>query len=690
MKAYDANLLDLLSRSGTQFIVPIYQRVYSWGESECSRLWSDILHAGRSEHLDSHFTGSVVYVERDQGTRSTTEPDLLIDGQQRVTTIMLLLIALAERLEMKPEGEREPVEGFSPRKIRNRYLINADEEGDRYYKLELSRSDKETLKAVIDQTPPPVASTSRILDNVAYFRDLLESDGLDIVDICNGLKKLVIIDVSLSRGKDDPQLVFETMNSTGKKLSQADLIRNFVLMDASPREQSALYERYWFPMEQRFTGAEEGRFDEFVRHYLTYRTRDRTLRKGEIYEAFKEFAFHREADGGTRRDLVQDLHLYAGYYAAFALGGESRPRLARAFRDLEQLRATVVHPFLLQIYADLENEVIDEDEMLKIVTMTVSYIVRRAVCQIPTNTLRGTFAQFGSTISDTAYVESVAARFLTLAAFQRFPRDEEFSVALRTADLYNFPRTAFLLRSLENAGRKEPISVAEYTIEHIMPQNQNLSTAWRQDLGEDWQRVHEQRLHTLGNLTLTGYNSEYQDKPFAQKRDMVGGFRESPLRLNAGLGDLEVWTEKEMIERGERLAAKAIEVWSLPQASDDAIKAVRHWQRADRRGFDWSTLHRVLTALPVGHWTTYAALAEAIGTAPQPLANHIASCRDCSHPYRVLTSDGRIADGFRWNDTEDSRDPKDILAAEGVTFSGAVADPEQKVDADELLEFIDA
>lgn len=686
MKAYDANLLELLSRSGTQFMVPIYQRVYSWGEDECGRLWADILHAGRSVRLDSHFTGSIVYVERDQGTRTSTEPDLLIDGQQRVTTIMLLLAALAERLELMPEGEREPVEGFSPRKIRNRYLVNADEDGDRYYKLVLSKSDREALKAIIDHAPPPDASTSRVLENVEYFRDLLASDGLDLVDICNGLKKLVIVDVSLSRGKDDPQLVFETMNSTGKKLSQADLIRNFVLMDAPPREQSALYEQYWFPMEKRFADVEESRFDEFVRHYLTYRTRDRTLRKGEIYESFKEFALGREAAGGTRRELVEDLHLHAGYYAAFALGGEERPLLARAFRDLEQLRATVVHPFLLQVYADFASGVINEDEVLQIVSMTISYIFRRAVCQIPTNTLKGTFAQFGATISATEYVESVAARFLTLTASQRFPRDDDFAADLRTADLYHFPRTAFLLRSLENEGRKEPISVAEYTIEHIMPQNENLSAAWRQDLGEDWERVHEQHLHTLGNLTLTGYNSEYQDKPFAQKRDMVGGFRESPLRLNAGLGALEVWTEKEMVERGEHLATKAIGIWPLPQASDAAIEKVRRWQRADRRGFDWRTLHRVLAALPVGRWTTYASLAEVAGTAPQPLANHVADCKDCSHAYRVLTSDGRVADGFRWSDPEDARDPKRVLEMEGVTFTGSVADPEQKVGTEELVE----
>ncbi|MFC7375416.1 DUF262 domain-containing protein [Brachybacterium sp. GCM10030268] len=685
MKAQDSNLLTLL-RSGTQFMVPIYQRVYSWTESECERLWRDILHAGRSARLDNHFTGSIVYVERDEGTRTSAEPDLVIDGQQRVTTVMLLLAALAEHLDRLPDGQREPVDGFSPKKIRNRYLTNDDEDGDRYYKLILSKSDKPAMQSVVGGTPAPEGSHSRVLDNIAFFRRLLADPDLSIVDLCNGLRKLVVVDVRLTRGKDDPQLVFETMNSTGKRLSQADLIRNFVLMDVQPREQATLYMSYWHPMEQRFASAEEGRFDEYVRHYLTYKTRDATLRKGDIYEAFKEYALEREATGGTRRELVEDLYRHSGWFAAIALGAEERPRLARAFHDLDQLRATVVYPFLLQVYSDYANNTITEEDVLAIVDLTTAYLLRRAVCRVPTNTLRSTFALLGTTIDPEDYVASVAARFLTLTSSQRFPRDDEFEAALRTADLYNFPRIAYLLRKLENDRRKEPISVADYTIEHIMPQNEDLPAQWREDLGEDWHRVHRQHLHTLGNLTLTGYNSEYSDRPFAQKRDMVGGFRESPLRLNAGLGKLEAWNEAEMIARGARLATQAIALWQLPAARDSAIDRVLRRLRDSRRGFDWRTTHRILEALPAGRWTTYAALADAVGTAPQPIANHVSSCGDCANAYRVLTSDGRIAEGFRWSHPGDDRDPRDVLEAEDVRFRGDVADPEQKVESEELLE----
>jgi uncharacterized protein with ParB-like and HNH nuclease domain/alkylated DNA nucleotide flippase Atl1 len=689
MKADDANLLTLL-KSVTQFMVPIYQRVYSWTDTECERLWADVLHAGSTARLDTHFTGSIVYVERDAGTRSSAEPDLIIDGQQRVTTVMLLLAALAEHLESLPEDEREPVEGFSPKKIRNRYLTNDDEDGDRYFKLVLSKADEPAMEALIARTPVPDGVSSRVLENSDLFRRKLADPSLDLVDLCNGLRKLVVVDVSLDRLKDDPQLVFETMNSTGKKLSQADLIRNFVLMDRPPKEQEVLYTSYWQPMEQRFARAEDGRFDEFVRHYLTYRTHDVTLRKGEIYEAFKEYALDREREGQARRELVEDLHRCSGYYAAFALGAEEDPRLARAFRDLEQLRASVVHPFLLQVYADYIDERLTADDMLTIVAMITAYLVRRAVCQVPSNTHRTTFAQLGAAIDRSDYVTSIAARFLTLSSSQRFPGDDEFAAALRSADLYNFPRTTYLLRNLENDGRKEPISVADYTIEHILPQNENLPDAWRNALGPEWKRIQEQYLHALGNLTLTGYNSEYRDRPFPQKRDMVGGFRESPLRLNAGLGQLEDWTEDEIIRRGKRLTKQAIALWPAPQAPDAVIDAVRRRIQDNRRGFDWRAAHRILEALPSGRWTTYAALAEAVGTAPQPLANHVAGCSECVGAYRVLTSEGRVAEAFRWSDPSDSRDPREVLEEEGVVFTGTIADPEQKVGAEELLALVES
>lgn len=236
MKAVDSHLLTLLKKS-SQFVVPIYQRVYSWQEPECEQLWSDVVRAGTNEKLGAHFTGSIVYVAKDQSTNTSSQPDLIIDGQQRVTTVTLLLAALTERLEQLPEGQREPWEGFSPKKIRNRYLLNDDEDGERQFKLILSQGDKDALIAVVQGLEPSSDAPTRVIANYHFFREKLGRSKTDLAVICRGLDKLVVVDVTLTRNVDNPQLVFEAMNSTGKKLSQADLIRNYVLMDLPTKEQ---------------------------------------------------------------------------------------------------------------------------------------------------------------------------------------------------------------------------------------------------------------------------------------------------------------------------------------------------------------------------------------------------------------------------------------------------------------------
>jgi uncharacterized protein with ParB-like and HNH nuclease domain len=237
VKADDANLLEFLKK-GTQLVVPIYQRVYSWEPSYCERLWDDIVQAGKRDNIGAHFTGSIVYVEKEQGTRTSAEPDLIIDGQQRVTTVTLLLAALAARLELLPFEDQEPVEGFAPKKIRGLYLTNPLEDGERFFKLILSQGDREALKCVIQQAPIPATVSSRVVANYALFEAKLADPSTDLVAVCLGLKKLIVVDVKLTRGVDHPQLVFEAMNSTGKRLSQADLIRNFVLMDLPPQQQT--------------------------------------------------------------------------------------------------------------------------------------------------------------------------------------------------------------------------------------------------------------------------------------------------------------------------------------------------------------------------------------------------------------------------------------------------------------------
>lgn len=680
MKAVDTNLLELLKKSH-RFVVPIYQRVYSWGEDECERLWQDILRAGRRTDLVNHFTGSIVYIERDYGTTTSREPDLIIDGQQRVTTVTLLLAALAARLEKLPENEREPHPGFAPKKIRGLYLTNEYEEGEDYFKLTLSQRDHDVLKAIVRNVPIH-KTDSRVAISYELFVKKLADPKLNLVDVCRGLDKLVVVDVKLSRGIDDPQLVFESMNSTGKRLSQADLIRNFVLMDLPPSQQTRLYEDYWFPMEKLFQGENESRFDEFVRHYLTVQTSS-IPRIDEIYDAFKEYAFDEQKAGTSREQLVRDLSKSATWFAAMALGREQDKQLATRFAEMDVL-ASVAYPFQLRLYQDYAAGILSPMDFAAIEDMLISYLFRRSVCRIPTNSLNKTFATLAQAIDLDHYVESVGARLLTLPDYRRFPGDEEFDEALRTTDLYNLKRKSYLFRKLENYDHKEPISIAEYTIEHIMPQN--ATPEWQVALGENWKADHERLLHTLGNLTLTGYNPEYSDRAFKEKRDMKGGFRESKLHLNAGLEHLETWNAASIEDRAKVLAQRAVQIWPRPKYSDALLARYRD-QFNDTKRFDWSLTHTILQNMPTGRWTSYYNLAGAVGTSAQAVAGHIARCPDCVNGYRVLTWDGRVADEFHWSDPNDKRNPVDVLRSEGITFIDGVADPEQQLEVDELLAF---
>ncbi|MHC9046269.1 GmrSD restriction endonuclease domain-containing protein [Microbacterium saperdae] len=680
MKAVDANLLELLKKS-ERFVVPIYQRVYSWGIAECAQLWTDIVRAGARNGLSNHFTGSIVYIEKDQGTTTSREPDLIIDGQQRVTTVTLLLAALAAHLDDLPDDEREPVAGFAPQKIRGLYLTNPYESGDDFFKLMLSKRDKEALKAVVSNAPLP-ASDSRIIENHAFFIDQLSrADAETVIDVCRGLSKLVVVDVKLTRGTDDPQLVFESMNATGKRLSEADLIRNFVLMDLPPARQERLYEDYWFPMEKEFQGTNEPRFDEFVRHFLTVKTLS-IPRLDEIYDAFKDYAAGQAEHGMTRDELVVELSRNASWFAAMALDNELDPSLAKRFRELDQL-ATVTYPFQLRLYADYADGKLSSTEFSEILDTIIAYLFRRAVCRIPTNSLNKTFATLAAAIDPQDYVGSVRGRLLTLPDYRRFPTDEEFKEALKSTDMYHLKRRGYFFRTLENHGRKEQVSTAEYTIEHIMPQN--ATPAWQEALGSGWEAVHDRYLHTLGNLTLTGYNPEYSDRPFNEKRDMEGGFRESPLRLNQGLGQRDTWDATGIERRAERLAQQAVAIWARPSLTETEINEHRR-KFDDSRRFDWSLTHSILDAIPVGRWTSYNTLAEAVGTGAQALARHLMTCRDCANPYRILTWDGRVANDFRWNDGDDHRDPAALLDSEGVQFSHGHADAEQQLTTDDLLE----
>ncbi|OGR41969.1 MAG: hypothetical protein A2X35_11730 [Elusimicrobia bacterium GWA2_61_42] len=567
MKATEAKLLSFLQKS-PQFIIPIYQRTYSWTPKECRQLWSDILRAGSSDAVSVHFIGSIVYIEQGLSQVTHQAPLLVIDGQQRLTTVSLLVEALARTL-----GDKEPVDGFSAAKLRHYYLSNPLESGDRYFKLLLSQTDNASLKAVIKNGEQPKEPSLRITQNFDLFSELIAEQKGDLVPVCRGLAKLVVVDVALSRDQDNPQLIFESMNSTGKELSQADLIRNFILMGLEPNLQTRLYEEFWRPMELDFGQEAYGtQFDSFMRHYLTAKTGD-IPRESEVYEAFKDYSRTQAVVKAGIEALVKDIRAFAGHFCAMALGAEKDAALGLAFHDLRELKVDVAYPFLLELYHDYANKTLGAIDFEAAVRMVEAYVFRRAICAIPTNSMNKTFGSFGKVLKKDRYLESIKAHFLTLPSYRRFPSDDEFRRELPNRDLYNFRSRSYWLRRLENHGRKERVPVDEYTIEHILPQNPKLSDAWKQALGTEWERVQKQWLHTLGNLTLTGYNTEYSDRSFTEKRDMKGGFKESPLKLNSGLGKLETWNEAAIQKRAGQLAEQVVAVWAAPTLDADTLAA---------------------------------------------------------------------------------------------------------------------
>jgi uncharacterized protein with ParB-like and HNH nuclease domain/predicted transport protein len=504
----------------------------------------------------------------------------VIDGQQRLTTVSLLIEALARVL-----GDGEPVDGFSAAKLRHYYLSNPLESGDRYFKLLLSQTDNASLKAVIKNSEQPKEPSLRVTQNFDLFTELLAAQKGDLAPICRGLAKLVVVDIALSRDQDNPQLIFESMNSTGKELSQADLIRNFILMGLEPALQTRLYEDYWRPMELDFGQEAYGtQFDSFMRHYLTVRTGD-IPREREVYEAFKDYSRTTPVQGAGIEALVKEIRAFARYFCALALGREQDPALVMAFHDLRELKVEVAYPFLLELYHDYATDTLSAPDFAAAVRLVEAYVFRRAICAIPTNSMNKTFATFGKALKKDRYLESIQAHFLTLPSYRRFPADDEFRRDLHTRDLYNFRSRSYWLRRLENHGRKERVPVDEYTIEHILPQNPDLPTAWRQVLGPEWQRVQQQWLHTLGNLTLTGYNAEYSDRPFAEKRDMAGGFKESPLKLNAGLGKLDAWNESAIQARAGRLADLALTLWTAPRLDAATLAGYLPEKRGSTGGY---------------------------------------------------------------------------------------------------------
>ena len=563
MKAAEIKFLPFLEGK-KQFIIPIYQRTYSWTREQCEQLWNDIVRSAKDDEIRGHFVGSIVYIQKDLYQVTAVPQLLVIDGQQRLTTLSLLLVSLAKAAEKSTTQLN-----ISHEEINYYYLINKHARDELRYKLMLTQSDKETLMSLIDDRDMPKPASQRIMENYHYFEEQIRQSGINPQTLYMGLNKLIIVDIALTQGQDNPQLIFESLNSTGMDLSQADLIRNYVLMGLDNEDQDRLYKYYWYPMEQSFRHTDGSyHFDRFMRDYLT-------LKQGsipnidEVYISFK--SFQRTRMTTSIGDIVSDIYRYSRYFVNMAFLREEDREIRSVLSDINALRVDVAYPFLLEVYDDYANHRLLREDFISILMLVESYVFRRVICGVPTNSMNKTFATLAKEIDKEYYLESVQVALLLKDSYRRFPKDEEFRAAFVVKDMYNFRSRNYLLRKLENYEQKELVNVESCTIEHIMPQNKQLSIEWQEELGPNWQEIHATYLHTIGNLTLTGYNSELSDHTFQEKRDRDGGFARSPIRLNSGLARLEHWNKEEIEWRAESLAELAVKVWPISQLSPEQI-----------------------------------------------------------------------------------------------------------------------
>ncbi|EMG84853.1 hypothetical protein HMPREF1432_00305 [Helicobacter pylori GAMchJs114i] len=561
MNAKATTLLGFFEENqNNQFVIPIYQRLYSWEKEQCEQLWDDIIKIGGNDKMNGHFIGSILYV-LDGNTPSS--PLLIIDGQQRLTTITLLCIALRDHLN----DEYELLEKFSRKEIES-YLINNNKDGNKKFKLILSESDKDTLLSLIDKNKrKPSEPSVKIMENFKLFEKWISKNTDKLETIFKGLEKLMIVWIALGKGKDDPQLIFESMNSKGIELTQTDLIRNYIIMETETEEkQKDFYNGYWRAMEEDFK-QNETLFKRFVRHYLTIKT-GKIPKEKEVYEDFKDY---QQKEGIEIEDLLKDLQKYCGYFCQIAFKKEADKDLNKALSFLVDLEMDVVYPLLLELYSDYSDGVLSKQDFIPIIALTESYICRRAVCGFGSNGLNKIFPSFTKKIDKNQYLESMKAHFLSLEKTTgKFPKDSEFRNSLITIDFYEFKKSKSFLERLENFDTKEPVNTQECSIEHIMPQT--LTPEWQRDLGENFEAIHEKYLHTIGNLTLTGYNSEYSNNSFQEKRDMEKGFKQSSLKLNQSLKDLESFGEKEIEERANDLADWALKIWTYPKLEAETLE----------------------------------------------------------------------------------------------------------------------
>lgn len=555
-------LIKYLDGASKRFIIPVYQRNYDWKMEHCKQLYDDLVKIIR-QNRKSHFFGSIVSVQSESGTM---EEFLIIDGQQRLTTISLLLLAIYHLLS---SGKMVSCDHQLTDKILKKYLIDEYEPEEKRIKLKPIKNDQKAFGILFDQDEEYIPD-SNLTINYRYFYDRIQHGELDIDELFDAICKLEIINISLNH-EDNPQLIFESLNSTGLNLSEGDKIRNYILMGLPNDQQTKFYEKYWNRIES-YTDYD---VSSFVRDYLSIKQQS-TPNMNSVYPTFKKYV--EDAEVADIEPLLKDLLEYAKRYAFLIKGGHSDERLNSCIYRLNRLSTSVTRPFLLEVIRLSESGALTADELIEVFHFTESYLFRRAICDLPTNALNKIFLLLHREISrfdgdESHYVEKFKYALLSKRERTRFPSDEEFAECMSTRNIYgmNPKNKLYLFERLENSETSETKDVwghldrGEYSIEHIMPQH--LTAAWIVSLGDNYEAIHTNWLHRLANLTLTAYNSRYSNSPFAEKRDMPHGFKDSGLRINQWVGRKEQWGLPELEERDQLLKNTVIGIWPYPTSN---------------------------------------------------------------------------------------------------------------------------
>ncbi|WP_033426319.1 DUF262 domain-containing protein [Hymenobacter aerophilus] len=570
MKANETKIDKFLATNETTFTIPVYQRNYDWSLVQCKQLLLDILEAGGSDKISAHFIGSIVYVHDDVYVASGLTELTIIDGQQRLTTITLIYVAMYSYAK-----------SIGNDKLANRiyktYLINEYAPDEEKLKLKPTDNNQAALKYILGYSDDvEFKGYSRLVDNFIYFKSTIDNLNFEIIQ--KGLSKLIFIDISLDRQKDNPQRIFESLNSTGLELSQADLIRNYILMGLNRVDQDKVYKKYWDVIEYNAKDEKtnSSKVSEFIRDYLTLKNKE-IPNKGDVYLKFKN-KFPTGTIEYLEETLIELRSLVKYYNKLNNPKHEADNDIRIQLEYINRLEINVAYPFLMKVYEDYSQGVIDKDSFVSLLLTIQSFVFRRFLLGLTTNALNKIFMTLYDKIDKENYLISFQKSLLQRSGNQRFPKDIEVVNALKEKDLYNIKtkNRTYLFEKLENYNNKEYISVEDssLTVEHIFPQNPE--SKWKSILGSiEYSFIKESLLNTIGNLTLSGNNGKLGNKTFIEKREMnfegkEQGYKFSRLWLNRDLKDYKAWGKKEIHERCDTISNRFLKVWALPQVKIDS------------------------------------------------------------------------------------------------------------------------